>query len=463
MFSKETIEHALNIKIALSPEMAQKRDLWRRMLLGQAYWNVKGVVSQGFAPQVSSEFTRVTITDFEWNIDDPANPRPDDEDEPYELNPNSMAAFINANFAPFVENTTFAQNSNKLNNNGELLITAVPNNRQDGIKIKVMETSQYLPITYNDDNELIKYVSWAEIERNNTFYRLFEISEYIAETETQIFDYYAFASYTEDTIGAEIPLEKVPEWAHLEEHYEISGTMPWFVHIKLPVQNLIDPKYGAPIFANAVETIRQIDEMAELVEHEMKAGRLITQVSEDMVRKDAAGNYIIDKDLFIVFEGRGLADEGGTIRTHNPAPRIDAYTHNENRLLRRLETQCQLSHGIFSDVSIQAKTATEILHSLETFYNMNLSIQRTWEHAFHDLLAIMEQIALTYGMARGEYSASFSFGDSILADRATEFEEKMRLVDKGILSPVKMLAWYLNISEAKAEKELPGAFSEPTE
>lgn len=66
-----------------------------------------------------------------------------------------------------------------------------------------------------------------------------------------------------------------------------------------------------------------------------------------------------------------------------------------------------------------------------------------------DILA--DLYSLTPG---GEFYISFDFDDSIVADRKTEFDEKLRLLDKGIISPAEMRAWYLGEEEKEAEKNL---------
>ena len=51
----------------------------------------------------------------------------------------------------------------------------------------------------------------------------------------------------------------------------------------------------------------------------------------------------------------------------------------------------------------------------------------------------------------GDYSVSFEFDDSIIADRKTEFEEKRALVDDGIMMPWEFRMWYFGEDEKTAK------------
>ena len=56
----------------------------------------------------------------------------------------------------------------------------------------------------------------------------------------------------------------------------------------------------------------------------------------------------------------------------------------------------------------------------------------------------------------GEYSVSFEFDDSIAADRKTEFEEKLTLVNQGIMEPWEFRMWYFGENEETAKMSVNG-------
>ena len=52
----------------------------------------------------------------------------------------------------------------------------------------------------------------------------------------------------------------------------------------------------------------------------------------------------------------------------------------------------------------------------------------------------------------GKYSVEFDFDDSIAADRKTEFEEKQKLVESGIMMPWEFRMWYFGEDEETAKR-----------
>ena len=67
----------------------------------------------------------------------------------------------------------------------------------------------------------------------------------------------------------------------------------------------------------------------------------------------------------------------------------------------------------------------------------------------------MDVLADLYMLApNGNFSISFDFDDSIIADRKVEFEEKLRLLEKGIINPWEIRAWYFGEEEQAARKKL---------
>lgn len=444
LFPKKDIEQALGIKIATSLEMLQAQELWRQMFYGRAPWNNDKVKSKRTASAIAAEFARVCTVEFESKIT--GSPRAD---------------WLNKQYQPFIEHTAFQIMAGQLAAGGELILKPSVN-MNNGITTVIIENNKYFPVRYNNDDELMEFITKRNLMKDEKYYTLLEHNNYDEFKRRFEISYYAFKSDNPDTLGIRVPLSSVGEWADLNDIYPYQNVRPWFVHIKTPVQNDVEQsqRNGVSVYSKAVDAVRELDELAELTNHEFKAGRLRQNVSIDMVTKDERGNYKVDSDLFLVFENQSNPPKQ-YIDTYNPPPRIDAYSAREQRLHREIEFLCQMSYGMLSDMQAQDKTATEVKFSKERFYNVNLSMQKTWQQAFDDLIAIWDEMATVYNLApQGVYEVSYSWGDSILADRVTEFQERLQLQGASVLSAVENRAWYLGVSEEEAAKGLPGVMEE---
>ena len=69
----------------------------------------------------------------------------------------------------------------------------------------------------------------------------------------------------------------------------------------------------------------------------------------------------------------------------------------------------------------------------------------------------MDKWVSIYNLApEGEYSVSFDFDDSIIADRNLEFSEKRQLLELGIMLPWEFRMWYFGEDEVTAKEKLSG-------
>ncbi|MBQ3038200.1 MAG: phage portal protein, partial [Clostridia bacterium] len=128
--------------------------------------------------------------------------------------------------------------------------------------------------------------------------------------------------------------------------------------------------------------------------------------------------------------------------------------------LRSIEFNCGLAYGTLSDNRNVDKTAEEIRASKQRSYSMVCDIQNSLKNALLDLIYAMSVYCDMYSLApKGECNTSFNFDDSIICDRAIEFDERLTLLEKGVLSPWEMRSWYFQEDE-KLAKQRVGEISE---
>ena len=81
--------------------------------------------------------------------------------------------------------------------------------------------------------------------------------------------------------------------------------------------------------------------------------------------------------------------------------------------------------------------------------------------ALENLLLAMNSLCDLYGLARdGEYNVSFSFDDGIVAEKREEFNERIKLLELGVIEPWEVRLWYLGEDENTAKEKLSGKTGE---
>ena len=121
----------------------------------------------------------------------------------------------------------------------------------------------------------------------------------------------------------------------------------------------------------------------------------------------------------------------------------------------RIEDGAGISRGTLSDVTAEAKTATELRMLKIRSYETNSHIQKAIEHALQDTIYVMNAYCDLYNITDdGEYEVSYEWDDSILNDSDTELTKRMILIQNGIASKLETRMWYFGETENQAREAL---------
>lgn len=263
----------------------------------------------------------------------------------------------------------------------------------------------------------------------------------------------AYLSSSKDSLGEPVPLDRVERWKGLNEEVIIEGAKrPLFVYLRYPTSNNLD--WNSPLgmsgFCRAISLIQEADEQFSRIVWEYKGSELA--IDADLTVLKSSGDLPKHGERLFRNLGVGLGD--GFYKVFSPAIRDEPLFRGLNELLRRIESACGLSYGILSDVSVQAKTATEMKMSRQRFYTTISNFQRALKEALTDLV---------YGMCLIKYDREkeievfFNFDDSLLVDKEAEQKLMLAEVSAGILRPEYYLMKRYNVSEEVAREMLPSA------
>ena len=265
----------------------------------------------------------------------------------------------------------------------------------------------------------------------------------------------AFRSTHEDALGVEVPLASVDRWAALEPEVTVTGAggmlFGWY---KVAAANTVDADcaLGASVYAKAVEVAKEVDLQYSRLLWEFEGGELAVDVDPTALyeKSDGKGNKLpkLNERLF------RAVDTGAesTYEVFAPTLRDVSLVNGLNQLLIRFEDLCGLSRGTFSDANVDARTATELKIVKQRSYATVADNQKALEKCLRDVLRAMDVYATLYGLApAGEWAASFEWDDSILTDVDAQLQQRLLLVNSGIMSKAELRQWYLGETEVQAE------------
>lgn len=265
----------------------------------------------------------------------------------------------------------------------------------------------------------------------------------------------AFASSSTASLGQEIPLADVPEWADITPEVRIEVERPLFSYFRIPLANRNDrhSPLGASVYAPAVDTIHDADEQFGRLLWEYEGGQLAIDVDAAALRPTGDGGFQMDQRSGRLYRGcmTGNVADRTLFNVFAPALRDEAYLRGLDGILKRIEFQCGLAYGTLSDPQNVDKTATEIMASKQRSYSTVKSIQHALQVALDDLLYAMNAYADLYQLVpAGSYTAVYNWDDSIVNDPSERKQLFWQYVQAGKFPMQRYLTEFEGYSQEEA-------------
>ena len=425
MLSKNDIESVFNIKLECSKVMDAEIKRWLNM-----YTQKNGL---RLAAAVASETARLVTIEMKSDISG-----------------SKRADYLAERYKPVMD---------KMRNMAELAsacggIMLKPYISDSGVAVDAVRADRFIPVVFDDDGKITAAI-FIDKKRSGTQY-LTRLEYHRTENGQYKVSNRAFVSDNDDVLGRSISLTRVKEWAELEEDAVLDGIeTPLFAYFKMPMANTVDTDspLGISVFEKAAELIADANAQYERMLWEFDSADRFLGISSDLLRHDRNGKVSLPKReerLYKLFEW----DEGGKklFEDWTPTIREQNYINGLNEIMRRIEFNCGLAYGTLSDVSEQEKTAEEIRASKQRSYAHIVDIQKALQSALEQLISAMDAYVTLYNLApAGDYDISFEFDDSIVADRKTEFQERVELASIGAMAPWEIRMWYTGETEEQAK------------
>ena len=503
MLGSRTIETTLKVSPAVSTEMENAILLWGRMYQGKAPWikeptpdDPSRVVSLGLPAMIASEKARMALLEWSSEITAPTEdvevenpnyqePQPDvfgnvlpSTEQPTitEAKPvgdTSRAEFLNKMYQEKLKTKLRNQLEVGLAKGG-FVIKPYPIIHEDNSEIEFdfISADAFYPISFDVGGRITEAAFVQTKKDKDNIYRRLEYHKWNGNSVEIINKAFVKANENgrysvpktddDESLGKEIPLTDVPEWADLQPKTTIAGVdRPLFAYFRVPEANIIDPTsaLGASCYARAVSLIKDADEQYSRLLWEYEGGELAIDIDRDAIRPevDRAGNVIraLDSHQNRLYRKIDISNTGETYFPYAPTLRDSNYTAGLNSILMRIEDVCTISRGTLSDGAAEARTATELKILRQRSYAGNAEIQSTLEEVLKDTIYVANVYCDLYNITpNGEYDVSFEWDDSLLVDKETELNTRMALAQQGLISKVELRMWYFGETENQAKEAL---------
>lgn len=421
MIDSGTISQKMNVDISLSSDMSTALQLWHNMYLNQADWLKTDVYSLGLPAAIAAEIARAATIEMEFEIT--GGPR---------------AEFLNTNMEKVIDRLRDEVEVGCAK--GGMIIKPYP--KGDSIVFNYVPQDAFLPVEFDDDGNITSVVFVDQQTIKNNFYTRLEYHS-IQDDGYHIVNK-AFRSSSKDTLGTEISLESLAQWAELEEEAVIVGVeKPLYGYFRYPLSNNIDvdSPLGISCYSkaqqNQVRLIEQADKQWSEIVWEMDSAQRALYVDILAFDKDSNDKPVLpDRRLYRTLKQSGqIGKSEDLFEEWSPDIRIEDMLKTLNATKKQIEFACGLAYGTVSDPNEIEKTATEIASAKQRSYSTITDVQKSLEKCLDQLIYAADIWTTLYNLApRGEYEIAYQFDDSIITDYDEQRREDRQDVDRKLMA-----------------------------
>ena len=279
-------------------------------------------------------------------------------------------------------------------------------------------------------------------------------SDYYTLLERRIVDgsgyltirYSLYASKSSSTLGHEVRLDSLPQYAHLapEHTYSLPFGGLGMTYIRMPMANNVDGSPdGVSVYEGAVQLIHNIYKNEYQLGREFELGRSRIMAGADMLTapRPDGGVMQIKDDVFVGLDG----DTSMDVTIFSPVLRDESFERRKQSYLKACENIIGLKRGILSDVEAVERTAKEISSSEGDYSLSIIDLQRMWYDTLMETLRITDLWGQVLGLCSArvvdlEQLLSVSWGNGVLYDADKDWGDTLELVQAGMLKPELALA-----------------------
>lgn len=518
MIGKQTIEEVLKIKPTMSNEMVNAIELWTAMYEGRSPWlkeptdeDPSAIKSLGLPQLIASEKARTALIEFESEITtpikdiEPATPNYMDENnvgtdgKPQPMiathlvtkdipkGSTKRAEFLNKQYEKLkdalriqleygiakgglvVKPYPVKHNNQTLHQETDMMTGEITQSESDNgyeIEFDFIQANEFYPLAFDSSGKMTEAAFiQRKMDKDVVYSRLeyHKLEDNYVTVINKAFKSNAVATGKLDNLGQEVPLSEVPEWAMLSSETTLRGVNRLlFAYFKMPEANTIDTHspLGVSGFDKVKWLIKEADKQYSRLLWEFEGGELAIDIDRNALKWTQDPNDPdYGKSVMGTLQNRLYRkvdlNEENTYEVFSPTLRDQSLINGLNCILMRIEDGAGISRGTLSDVTSEAKTATELRMLRIRSYETNAHIQKATERMLRDAIYVMNVYCDLYEITEaGEYEVSFEWDDSIINDTDTELTKRLMLIQNGIASKLETRMWYFGETERQAREAL---------
>lgn len=257
-------------------------------------------------------------------------------------------------------------------------------------------------------------------------------------------------------------IEPVEDESILEE-FDTRNNIPWFSIITPNICNNIDSEspYGISVYANAIHTLMNIDDIYDSKDLEVILGRRRTFVSEDMLtfKNDSTGELtpVFDANDISVYTLPKGFNKDQMIQSDNDDLRTDKMIADLDSELNVLSSKVGFGNERYKFDKGDIQTATGVISANSDMFRTIKKHELLLESAlinYIEAIIYASNNFTTIVFSKQELEIKIDFDDSIIEDKGAEQVRAQTEVTQGLRSKIDYMENIRNMSKEQATTEL---------
>lgn len=464
---KTHVKKEFDVNLISSTMMEMAQNEWQQIIAGRPYWIDEDIKTINFAKFLCQYTSKKTCLDLNVSISG-----------------SERADYINECIKNMVKKSIRDKVEDACGAGGIIL---KPNGTYNSAgAIDYVMPGNFAVTEKNSNGDILGVIFIDRIVKGNDYYtRLeyqhftkFSTSEDNKETSVRAYsiENKAYKSNNKDSLGRNIQLKDVPEWANIQPQLIISNVeKPLFGYFKMPYNNTIDYQSpeGVSLFSNCIEELKDLDIAWSMKGNEVEDSKHMTFIDDSRIKqvdqKNRGAKVRIKLPRFVQGLRQGV-NETNTIHEHVATLLTADRIADINSILSMISTKAGFSQGQFVlDRKSGRITATQIESDDNETVETITDIRNALKTAIKDLIYALDKYCdVFFDMPSGYVNAlDIDVADEDIfyfKDLLSTFEQDRvrayQLMKDGIYSKKKYLMEYEGFDEKEAEEMLEEAAKE---
>lgn len=256
-------------------------------------------------------------------------------------------------------------------------------------------------------------------------------------------------------------LNEVPGFETISPKVFTNSKQKRFVIDRLNICNNIEDSapMGISVFANSIDILKAIDTVFDSYNNEFVLGKRRIMVKEETLREEIDGTKVYDPNDVVFYQLPGDANDENFIEPIEVSIRANEHELAMQNRLNLLSSSVGLGDRFYRFDSGGVATATQVISENSTLFRTLKKHEIILQKSIVELV----KIVLTMGKEtldstlNPDIEVTIDFDDSIIEDKAAEYQRDKEMLSMGILRPEEFRAKYLNEDLERARANLPEA------